>query len=100
MRACPVCGSELAPRFASECEPPVAWSCPECGLFQLESGGRPFTAEEHAAVLTIAPQVTAERRITPARRGQAATQARESLGAFGLENPVDGEGLAGRLGQP
>jgi len=68
VRACPVCESEMVAKFASECEPPVAWSCPECGLFQLESGGRPFTAEEHAAVLTIAPQVTAERRITPARR--------------------------------
>ena len=50
VRACPVCESEMSPRFASECEPPIAWGCPECGLFQLESGGRPFTAEEEAAL--------------------------------------------------
>src|SRR5437870_6518870 len=90
----------MVAKFASECEPPVAWWCPECGLFQLESGGRPFTAEEHAAVLTIAPQVAAERRTTPAPRGQAATQAREILETFGSEIPVDVEGLAGRLGYP
>src|SRR5207249_2618409 len=98
VRACPVCESEMVAKFASECEPPVAWSCPECGLFQLESGGRPFTAGEHAAVLTIAPQVTAERRITPARRGEAAAPGREILEAFGSGIPVDVEGVAGRLG--
>ena len=100
MRACPVCESEMVAKFASECESPVAWSCPECGLFQLESGGRPFTAEEHAAVLTIAPQVAAERRTTSAPRGQAATQARQILETFGSDIPVDVEGLAGRLGYP
>jgi len=60
----------------------------------------PHPVPEHAAVLTIAPQVTAERRITPARRGQAATQAREILETFGSDIPVDVEGLAGRLGYP
>ena len=100
MRACPVCQSEMVPKFGSECEPPVAWSCPECGLFQLESGGRPFTAEQEAAVLAIAPQVAAERRAVPVRRGHAAAQATEILETFGSEVPVDVEGLAERLGYP
>src|SRR5437870_1221604 len=100
VRACPVCESEMLAKFASECEAPVAWSCPECGLFQLETGGRPFTAEERAAILTIAPQVGTERHAAPAWRGHAAVQAREILETFGSDVPVDVEGLAERLGYP
>lgn len=100
MRHCPVCASELAPRFASECEAPVAWACAECGLLQLESGGRPFTAEEEAAIQAIAPQAASERRSQPARRSQAVLQAREILDTFGADIPVDVEGLAERLGYP
>lgn len=100
MRACPVCESELAPKFASECESPVAWSCPECGLLQLESGGRPFTAEETAAIQAIAPKVATERRGAPASRSRAAGQAREILESFGSDVPVDVEALAERLGYP
>ena len=99
VRQCPVCGSDLIPKFASECEPPVAWSCVECGLLQLESGGRRFTAEEEAAILTIAPQVASERRVGGSHR-PAARQAREILEAFGGEVPMDVEGLAERLGYP
>ncbi len=101
MRQCPVCGSELVPKFASECESPVAWSCVECGLLPLEGGGRPFTAEEEAAIQTIAPQVAAARH-TPAAvsRSHAAGQAREILEAFGDDVPVDVEGLAQHLGYP
>lgn len=94
-----MCGSELLPKFASECEAPVAWSCVECGLLQLESGGRPFTAEEEAAIQSIAPQVASERRSGGSYR-PAARQAREILEAFGGEVPVDVEGLAQRLGFP
>ncbi len=100
MRTCPVCESEFVPKFASECESPVAWSCPECGLLQLESGGRPFTAEETAAIQSIAPQVAGERRSAPASRGRAAGQAREILETFGADVPVDVEALAERLGYP
>ncbi len=100
MRACPVCDSEMLPKFSSECEPPIAWSCLECGLLQLESGGRPFTAEEESAIQAIAPQVATERRAAPARRGHAAAQAREILETFGSDVPVDVEGLAERLGYP
>lgn len=99
MRACPVCNSEMSPKFASECEPPVAWSCLECGLLQLESGGRPFSAEEEAAIQAIAPLVVAERR-TPRPRGPATEQARAILETFGADIPVDVEALADRLGYP
>jgi IrrE N-terminal-like domain len=100
MRACPVCESEMSPRFASECEPPIAWGCPECGLFQLESGGRPFTAEEEAALASqgfTSPRSVARPRH---RRERAATQAREVLEVFGADTPVDVEALAERLGYP
>jgi hypothetical protein len=90
----------MSPKFASECEPPVAWSCLECGLLQLESGGRPFTAEEEAAIQAIAPLVVAEHRATRVPRGPAAEQARAILEAFGADIPVDVEGLAERLGFP
>ena len=73
MRACPVCNSEMSPRFASECEPPIAWACPECGLFQLESGGRPFTTEEEAALASQG--FTRSRSVVqpPRRRKRAAS---------------------------
>lgn len=98
MRSCPVCSTEMSPRFASECEPPVAWSCPECGLLQLESGGRDFTAEELEVVRSLQPVATASRRRRIA--GPAAAQAREVLDAFDLRPPVDVEALADRLGYP
>jgi hypothetical protein len=98
MRDCPVCASQMNPRFASECEPPVAWSCPECGLLQLESGGREFTAEELEVVRSFEPAPTARRRRVGA--GGARTQAREILDALGTELPVDVESLAERLGYP
>ena len=100
MRACPVCESEMSPRFASECEPPIAWVCPECGLFQLESGGRPFTAEEEAALASQG--FTSPRSVArpPHRRERAAVQAREVLEAFGADTPVDVEALAERVGYP
>lgn len=104
MRGCPVCESEMSPRFASECEPPIAWVCSECGLFQLESGGRPFTAEEEAALASQAftsPGVTSPRSVARTlRRERAAVQAREVLEAFGTDTPVDVEALAERLGYP
>lgn len=101
MRACPVCESEMSPRFASECESPIAWACPECGLFQLESGGRPFTPEEEAALASHGlTRETARTRRRPYHREGAAVQAREVLEAFGAETPVDVEGLAERLGYP
>ncbi len=100
MRSCPVCHTEMAPKFASECEPPVAWSCPECGLLQLEMGGRHFTAEEEAAVqaLRMPPPQDGPRRI---QRGTRATvQARQILEGFDLDLPVDVEAVAERLGYP
>lgn len=99
VRSCPVCESEMLPRFASECESPVAWACPECGLFQLETGGRAFTPEEEDAIQAMTP-VTAGPRRPIRRRNRAAVQAREVLDAFGGELPVDVEGLAERLGYP
>lgn len=100
MRSCPVCESEMSPRFASECEPPVAWACRNCGLLQLESGGRPFTTEEQMAIHAMAPVVPAGRPARGARRSDAAAQAREVLEAFGMEIPVDVEAIAERLGYP
>jgi Zn-dependent peptidase ImmA (M78 family) len=88
----------MTARFASECEPPVAWSCPECGLLQLESGGREFTAEELEVIRSFEPVPTGRRRRTAA--GGARTQAREILDALGNELPVDVESLAERLGYP
>jgi len=100
VRACPVCESDMSPRFASECEPPIAWACPECGLFQLESGGRPFTVEEEAALASHGFAAPARGQRRPSRREGAAAQAREVLTAFGRDTPVDVEGLAERLGYP
>ena len=100
MRSCPVCESEMSPRFASECEPPVAWACLNCGLLQLESGGRPFTTEEQTAILRIAPVVPAGQHTREVRRSGAAREAREVLDAFGMEIPVDVEAIAERLGYP
>lgn len=101
MRSCPVCENGMIPKFASECEPPVAWSCPECGLFQLESGGRPFTVEEEEAIQAyglVSPRE--ERRRRRRVESPAMAQAREILEAFGTEAPVDVEGLAEQLGYP
>src|SRR2546422_8966253 len=81
-RACPVCESEMLAKFASGSEAPVAWSCPECGLFQLETGGRPFTAAERATTVTIAPLAGPERAAAPAGRGHAAGQAAARLHTF------------------
>lgn len=100
MRTCPVCESEMSPRFASDCEPPVAWACPDCGLLQLDSGGRPFTVEEQAAIQAMAPVVPAGVRPREFRRSRAAAQAREVLEVFGLEIPIDVEAVAERLGYP
>jgi hypothetical protein len=100
VRACPVCESEMAPRFGSECEPPIAWSCPECGLFQLESGGRPFSPEEAAAIAALGPAGPAPGRRRAARSPVAAAQAREILDTFQVAPPVDVEALAEQLGFP
>jgi hypothetical protein len=100
VRACPVCESEMAPRFGSECEPPIAWSCPECGLFQLESGGRPFSPEEEAAVAALGAIGPAPGRRVAARSPRAAAQARELLETFQPAVPVDVEALAEQLGYP
>lgn len=100
MRACPVCESEMAPRFGSECEPPIAWSCPECGLFQLESGGRPFSPEEEAAIASLGPVDPSPGRRVAARSPRAASQARELLETFHPSVPVDVEALAEQLGFP
>lgn len=100
MRACPVCRSEMSPRFASECEPPIAWSCPECGLFQLESGGRPFSPEEEAAISSLGFGLPREGRRLGAGRPKATAQARELLETFRSNIPVDVETLAEQLGYP
>lgn len=89
----------MSPRFASECEPPVAWACPNCGLLQLESGGRPFTAEEQTAIRAMAPLAPGRQR-RDFRRSEAATQAYEILEALELKTPVAVEVIAERLGYP
>jgi hypothetical protein len=76
----------------------VAWACPECGLLQLESGGREFTAEELEVIRSFEP-ITPESRPRVAVGG-ARTQAREILDALGSEPPMDVEALAERLGYP
>lgn len=100
MRACPVCASEMSPRFASECESPIAWSCPECGLFQLESGGRPFSPEEETVIAALGIGPVREGRRLAATRPRAAAQARELLETFGSDVPIDVETLAEHLGYP
>ncbi len=100
MHWCPVCHNEMAPKFASECEPPVAWSCPECGLLQLESGGRPFSAEEEAAVQALMPVASQQGPRRGPRATRATVQAREIHEALGTDVPVDVEALAERLGYP
>ncbi len=101
MRACPVCQTQMAPKFASECEPPVAWACLECGLLQLETGGRLFSTEEAAAVRTWMPvAVPKEGPQGGPRATRAAAQAREILEGFDPELPVDVEAVAEQLGFP
>ncbi|MDQ7843807.1 MAG: ImmA/IrrE family metallo-endopeptidase [Armatimonadota bacterium] len=90
----------MSPRFASECEPPIAWSCPECGLFQLESSGRPFSPEERAAIAALGAAAPVPARPPTPRRSRAALQARQLLEAFPTRIPVDVEGLAEALGYP
>lgn len=101
MRSCPVCQTQMAPKFASECEPPIAWACLECGLLQLETGGRAFSAEEAAAVRTWMPLASPQEgsRHVP-RAAPAAASAREILESFGPEIPIDVEAVAERLGFP
>lgn len=100
MPACPVCTAQMSPRFGSECEPPIAWSCSECGLFQLESGGRPFSPEEQAAIGALGEAAPPPGRRQAARSPRAAAQARELLLTFRAEVPVDVESLAEQLGYP
>jgi len=100
MRACPVCASEMSPRFGSDCEPPIAWSCPECGLFQLESGGRSFSPEEEAAIAALGAGAAGPGRALATRSPRAASQARQLLDTFAPDVPVDVEALAERLGYP
>ncbi len=100
IRTCPVCHSEMAPKFASECEAPVAWSCLECGLLQLEMGGRPFTAEEEAAVRALGVPTAQEGPRRGVRTTRAAAQAREILDGLEVGLPVDVEAVAERLGYP
>ncbi len=103
MRSCPVCQTQMAPRFASECEPPIAWACLECGVLQLETGGRAFSAEEAAAVRAWGPLASppeASRHVSRAVPPPAAVAAREILESFESEFPIDVEAVAERLGFP
>lgn len=100
MRACPVCDAEMSPRFGSECETPIAWSCPECGLFQLESGGRSFSPEEQAAIAALGGTAQPSGRRLATRSPRAAAQARELLLTFRADVPADVEALAEQLGYP
>ncbi len=101
MRPCPVCETEMTPKFASECEPPIAWACLECGLIQLETGGRPFNEEEAAAAraLMLPASVRRQSPQNPQSRVGAA-HARELLASFGSEPPIDVEAMAERVGFP
>jgi len=91
----------MAPRFASECESPIAWACLECGLFQLETGGRTFSPEEAEAVRTWLPAASSPEapRQSP-RLAPPAASAREILETFELEVPIDVEAVAERMGFP
>lgn len=101
MRTCPVCQTDMIPKFGSECEPPVAWACLECGLVQLETGGRPFTAEESATIRALMPTATPSGwSPKTGRASEGATHARELLASFGAEPPIDIEAMAERLGFP
>ncbi len=101
MRTCPVCQTQMSPKFASECDPPIAWVCLECGLLQLETGGRPFTAEEATAARTWMPTASQELGARRAlRETRAATHAREILEGLEVEPPFDVEAVAERLGFP
>jgi len=96
MRWCPVCADEMIPEFGSPCEDPIAWSCRACGFLQLETGTRPMTDEQLAALRGMPA-------VRPAPPGPAATAvraARELLAAFDLSPPVDVERAAAFLGYP
>ncbi len=97
MRWCLLCGDEMIPEFGSPCEDPVAWACRACGFFQLETGGRPLSGEQLAAVRQL-PGKPAAGREPPAPAGVRA--AREILATFGLTPPVDVERVAALLGYP
>ncbi len=106
---CPVCADEMTPEFGSTCEDPIAWSCRACGFIQLETGGRPLSSEQMAAVRELtaasAPRQVREPAAAGDERGGAAASeavraAREVLAAFSLAPPVDVEGAARLLGYP
>lgn len=100
MRECSVCQTEMTPKFASECEPPIAWACLECGLVQLETGGRPFSEAEAAAARALMPSVTQAQGSKHPRSRAGAASARELLASFGAEPPIDVEAMAERVGFP
>lgn len=66
---------------------------------QLETGGRPFSAEEETAVQALLPAAAMGRQRRP-RHSRATAEAREILDAFGTAPPIDVEALAERLGYP
>ncbi len=97
MRWCAVCGDEMIPEFGSSCEDPIAWACRACGFLQLETGGRPLSGEQLAAVREQAPSPAAP---VAAPVPAAVRAAREVLSTFSLAPPVDVERVASLLGYP
>jgi len=99
----------MTPEFGSTCEDPIAWSCRACGFIQLDTGGRPLSSEQLAAVreLSAAYAPRTARSPAAAREAPAAAAAsdavhaaREVLAAFRLTPPVDVEAAARLLGYP
>lgn len=102
----------MTPEFGSTCEDPIAWSCRACGFIQLETGGRPLSGEQMAAVRELTAAYAPRQARGPAAAGEAdrpdaggapaaaIRAAREVLAAFALIPPVDVEAAARLLGYP
>lgn len=103
MRSCPVCNEDMIPEFGSTCQDPLAWSCRACGFLQLETGGRPLSSEQMAAVREITATYSPRGGVAVARRTadpEAVRAAREVLSTFSLTPPIDVEAAARLLGYP
>lgn len=99
----------MTPEFGSPCEDPIAWSCRACGFIQLDTGGRPLSSEQMAAVRELSAAYAPRPARSPAAAREAPASAaasdavhaaREVLAAFMLTPPVNVEAAARLLGYP
>lgn len=90
----------MIPEFASPCEDPLAWTCPACATFQLETGGRPLRPEQAAMVRELGSRGTRPAALAGSPGEPVVRIAREILSTYELSVPVDVARAAALLGYP